>query len=237
MSPDAPLSRGPARRLIRGAFCSFAVLLGIVALYLVAALVLGLIPRNAAFVETRDGVEIHVRTNGVHAELVLPTRHGAVDWSVEFPASHLRSPGAATEWIAFGWGDRDFMLDTPTWADLRPRTAFVALSGLGTGAMHVEYIETPLVYASRRLRLSPEQYGRLVAYVRASFARDPNGAVQWIAPGYFDSDAFYEAVPTYNFWFTCNEWTRRALAAAGVRTALWSPFDVGVLWHLPAPAN
>jgi hypothetical protein len=43
-------------------------------------------------------------------------------------------------------------------------------------------------------------------------------------------------VPSYTFWHTCNEWTRRALATAGVRTATWAPFDIAVMFHLPPPA-
>ncbi len=146
----------------------------------------------------------------------------------------MRSLPAATDWIAFGWGDRGFMIGTPTWSDLRPGTAIVALSGAGSGAMHVEYIEAPAAYKSRRIRISAAEYERLVAYIRASFVRDIDGRVRQIdAPGYFETDAFYEAVPTYTFWYTCNEWTRRALAAAGIRTAMWSPFDTAVFYHLP----
>jgi uncharacterized protein (TIGR02117 family) len=219
---------------LRAAGLAGAALLLALALYIALALVLGAIPRNTGFVESGDGVAVYVRTNGVHAELILPVRHGDVDWSAEFPARHMRSLTAPTEWIAFGWGDRAFMIDTPTWADIHPTTAIVALAGLGEGAMHVEYVETPAAYKARRVRLAPEEYARLVAYIRGSFVRDPDGSVRQIdAPGYFDTDAFYEAVPTYTFWHTCNEWTRRALAAAGVRTALWAPFDTAVLWHLP----
>jgi uncharacterized protein (TIGR02117 family) len=142
---------------------------------------------------------------------------------------------APARWIAFGWGDRGFMLTTPTWADLRPGTAITALSGLGRGAMHVEYVDSPGAYDARRVRLSAEQYRRLAAFIRDSFVRDAGGAVRRIdAPGYFGTDAFYEAQPTYTFWYTCNEWTRRALAAAGVTTAWWAPFDIAVMHHLPA---
>jgi uncharacterized protein (TIGR02117 family) len=100
--------------------------------------------------------------------------------------------------------------------------------------MHVEYVETPAAYKARRVRLSAAEYEQLVRYIRASFMRDPDGQVRQIdAPGYFDTDAFYEAVTSYTFWYTCNEWTRRALVAAGVRTATWSPFDTAILAHLP----
>ena len=206
----------------------------ILALYVAVALVLAAVPRNLDFVESNDGIPVYVRTNGVHAELILPTRNPAFDWSTEFPVGHMRALAAPTEWIAFGWGDRGFMVNTPTWSDLRLGTAVVALSGLGDGAMHVEYIETPTAYKSRRIRISAAEHERLVAYIRASFVRDADGRVRRIdAPGYFETDAFYEAVPSYAFWYTCNEWTRRALAAAGIRTAVWAPFDTAVLYHLP----
>lgn len=203
--------------------------------YLLAALVLGALPVNRDFAERVDGVAIYVRTNGVHAEIVVPTRAAGVDWSIDHPPQHVRQLDAPLAWIAFGWGDRDFYLNTPTWRDLRLRTALVALSGLGRGAMHVEYVERPEAYGSRRVRIGFAQYLRLVDYVRGSFRRDPDGRpVRIDAPGYFDTDAFYEAVPVYTFWFTCNEWVRRGLAEAGVRTAAWAPFDSAIFWQLRA---
>ena len=220
--------------VVRGAGIFVAALLATLVLYIGCALLLGAIPRNTGFVESENGISVYVRTNGVHAELILPTRSSAFDWSTEFPVGHMRALAAPTEWIAFGWGDRGFMVNTPTWSDLRPGTAIVALSGAGSGAMHVEYIETPTAYKSRRIRISSAEYERLVAYIRASFVRDRDGRVRQIdAPGYFETDAFYEAVPSYTFWYTCNEWTRRALASAGIRTAVWAPFDTAVFYHLP----
>ena len=86
--------------------------------------------------------------------------------------------------------------------------------------------------------MSAAEYERLVAAIRGSFVRDTDGAVRQIdAPGYFESDAFYEAVPSYTFWYTCNEWTRRVLASAGIRTATWSPFDTAIMLHLPSASR
>jgi uncharacterized protein (TIGR02117 family) len=225
------------RPVLRGAAFVVAGLVLLLSLYAALALLLGAIPRNAGFVESHDGIPIFVRTNGVHAELILPTRHADIDWSADFPARHMRALPVPTEWIAFGWGDAAFMIETPGWSDIHPTTALAALAGLGQGAMHVEYVETPTAYKARRVSLSAEEYAKLVGYIRASFVRDADGQPRQIdAPGYFNSDAFYEAVPTYTFWHTCNEWTRRALATAGVRTATWAPFDIAVMFHLPPPA-
>jgi uncharacterized protein (TIGR02117 family) len=222
------------RQLLRATGVAAAGLLLSLVLYLLAALLLGAWPRNAEFVESPDGIPIFVRTNGVHADIVVPTRTAVIAWSTEFPPEHMRALSVPAPWIAFGWGDRGFMLTTPTWSDIRASTALVAVSGLGEGVMHVEYVESPQAYATRRVRLSAAEYARLVAAIRASFVRNADGTVRRVdAPGYFGSDAFYEAVPHYSLWYTCNEWTRRVLASAGVRTATWSPFDTAIMAHLP----
>ncbi len=203
------------------------------AAYLLVAVVLALVPLNADFQPSADGIPVHVRTNGVHAELVLPTRSADVDWSIDHPASDMRALAAPMRWIAFGWGDAAFFASTPTWTDLKPGTAFVALTGLGEGAMHVEYIANPGSYAGREVRLSPAQYAQLVAYVRDSFARTADGRpIRLGAPGYFDTDAFYAAKPRYTFWMTSNEWVRRGLTVAGVRTPVWAPFDSALFFQL-----
>lgn len=222
---------GTRRRWVR-VLLAFAALPGV---YLLAAVVLGAWPVNRGFVDAVDGVTIYVRTNGVHAEIVVPTRTDEVDWSLDHPPQHFRRLDAPLPWIAFGWGDRDFYLNTPTWRELRLRTALVALSGLGHGAMHVEYLDRPEAYAAQPVRIGVAQYRRLVAYLRASFRRDADGRPLRIdAPGYFDTDAFYEAIPVYTFWYTCNEWVRRGLAEAGVRTAAWAPFDIAIFRQLRA---
>jgi uncharacterized protein (TIGR02117 family) len=208
--------------------------------YLLLALLLGLLPVNRDFRPTpaeAGGVTVWLRTNGVHAELVLPAA-APHDWRAELPpaevvdAQRLARP-PALDWIAFGWGDRDFFVRTRTWRDLRPGTAASALLGLGPAAMHVEYLARPQDYRAQRIDLSPAQYARLVDGLRAGFARDATGRPRRIDdPGYFDTDAFYEGTGRYSLVLTCNEWIRRVLAGAGVRTAAWAPFEVALFRHL-----
>ena len=218
---------------LRGIGWFVAVAIVLAATYVTAAIALGALPVNASFVESADGIPIYLRTNGIHAELILPTRTTAIDWSVEHPPAHMRSLAAPLEWLAFGWGDRGFFANTPTWADLKPATALVALSGLGPGAMHVEYIESPRWYKAREVKISAEQYARLVSHIRASFARDAAGRPKREPlPGYFAHDAFYEASTGYKFWLTCNEWVRKALSESGVRAPVWSPFDTALFYQL-----
>jgi uncharacterized protein (TIGR02117 family) len=226
-------TRPVMRRVLRGLA---VILVGTVALpvaYVTAAVVLGVVPVNAGFRPASDGVAVYVRTNGVHAEFVLPTRAEGIDWSTDLPAGDMRNLASPLGWVAFGWGDAGFFASTPTWADLRLRTALVALSGTGHGAMHVEYIDSPGRYAGREIRLSRAQYARLVEFVRTSFDRDAKGRPRRLqAAGYFDTDAFYAAVPRYTPWFTSNDWVRRGLSVAGVRAPVWSPFDRALFYQL-----
>jgi uncharacterized protein (TIGR02117 family) len=138
-------------------------------------------------------------------------------------------------YLAFGWGDRGFYLTTPSWADLRLSTALGALTGLDSTVIHVEAMPPPAIDAkTRRLRLSPTAYRALAHYVAASFA----GAAAAPIPGahYNTHDEFFEARGHYSVFATCNEWARRGLAVAWVRTALWSPFDIALFYQLPVEA-
>ena len=208
--------------------------------YLLIALPLGLLPVNRDFRPTppeRGGISVYLRSNGVHADLVLPASWPH-DWRDELPLAsvidvrRVAAP-ASLRWIAFGWGDRGFYVQTRTWRDLRAGAVTVALLGLGPAAMHVEYLARPQDYRVQRIDLDLHQYRALVAALREGFQRAPNGSPRRIdAPGYFATDAFFEGTGRYTLWLTCNEWIRRALASAGVRTAVWAPFDVALYWHL-----
>ncbi len=224
------------RWLLRAVALAFAVPVA----YLLLALALGLLPVNRGWTPTppqAGGVTVWLRSNGVHAELVLPAA-APYDWRVELPpeqvvdAARLARPPALS-WIAFGWGDRAFFIRTRTWADLRAGTAASALLGLGPAAMYVDYVARPQDYRALRIDVSAAEYGRLVAGLRAGFARDAGGrSLRIDDPGYFDTDAFYEGTGRYTFRLTCNEWIRRVLAGAGVRTAAWAPFDAALFWQL-----
>lgn len=207
-------------------------------LYLASALLLAFIPVNAGFRMPADGVQVYLRSNGVHADLVLPTRSAVHDFAAEFPAEHTRSLREPLPWIAFGWGDREFMIETPTWRDLRVRTAANALLGRGSGAMHVEYVDVPARYRVLPLRLEVAQYERLVRLVRAGFERDGQGRPDRIGHAAFGAtDAFYVSTQDWNVLLTCNEWVRRTLAGAGVRTPLWAPFEQALFWQLQRVAR
>ena len=214
------------------------IVAGIVAIpfvYLLAALVLGAIPVNRGWQQPAEGVTIFVRSNGVHTWIMMPAANDYMDWRPYAPAEHLRDPrwGNANH-VAIGYGNRDFYLNTPTWGDLSVRTAAGAIFGIGPALLHVEYHQDPRADAwTRELRVTPDEYRRLVAFIRPRFRLDAQGrTIPVLGRGFGPNDMFYEATGGYSAILTCNEWTARALRAAGVRMGLWTPFAQGIMWRL-----
>jgi uncharacterized protein (TIGR02117 family) len=212
-----------------------ALLLTLPLAYVAAALLLGAIPANAGWREPDDGIEILIRTNGVHTWIVMPKVSAHFDWRPMIPPEHLRDPryGHGSH-AAFGYGNRRFYLETPTWGDLTVHNAVSAAFGGGPSLVHVEHDHAPQAASYQRpIKLRPDEFRRLVLFVRGSFRLDDTGeTVPVLGRGYSDWDMFYESDGPYHLFLTCNEWTGRALRAAGVRTGLWTPFEQSIMWRL-----
>ena len=216
------------------AFTASSYVTGVMIAYLAAALLLGVLPLNKGYQPVADGVDVYLRTNGAHADLIVPIHTPEVDWTTRLPIASLRPIEGVTDDLSFGWGDRGFYIETPTWSDIRLPTAVAAVLGLGPSVLHVEAVPTPPDgVGTRHLRLSDQQYSRLVAYIESGFHRGRDGAPIPIPGAHYGfHDAFFEAEGRYSPFLTCNEWARRGLASAGVRVPLWSPFDKALLYQL-----
>jgi uncharacterized protein (TIGR02117 family) len=204
--------------------------LAIPALYLAAALIGSLVPVNRKWTEPTQGTAIYIADNGVHADIIMPVDAQGLDWGALVPKSDFADVPPGARWIAFGSGEQHVYLDTPRWRDIRLSTIWAAIAG-GPRVIHVEYVPTPY-YATRQIRLRPEEYRRLWAAVRADFALDRRGRPQRIEhPGYGPYDAFYRATGKANALRTCNAVAANWLRLAGVKTSLWPPFVKGLIWR------
>lgn len=180
----------------------FGALLAFIALYLVAAFTLARIP-VAAEQDGGTAVTAYILSNGVHTDIVVPVRTKQMDWSKLVPYRNTKGQDSSAAWVGFGWGDKGFYLETPTWGDLTPRVAFNAVSGLGSSAMHATFHQKLAEGTDcKRITLSAAQYARLVAYIRQGFAYDPEGRTIHIGAhaNYGLTDAFYGGVGRYNLF-------------------------------------
>jgi len=215
--------------VFRGIGRAFAIFGLLLLIYPLAGIGGSLIPANGDWREPETGITIHVHDNGIHTGLVLPRRNAIADWGDLVRSEHLADPRYAGGHLLFGWGDRTFYLETPTWADLRPSTAVAALFGSEASLVHVDHIAAPLPAKDlRAVTVTAEEYGRIAAAVRAQFALDDMGASQ-PAGAYGRADVFYEAHGRYTAFRTCNEWTAAILREAGILIGIWTPFNTGVM--------
>ena len=215
------------------------VVTGLAALYFGAGFGLARLAVNTDFAPAPNGIPIGISSNGIHANLHLPVEAVGVDWRDVFPPETFPQPPMWPETVSFGWGNREFYLNTPTWADMDPWVGFTSIVGIGGTALHVAYWP-PLREGEYYVvvRVSPEAYQALVDHIRRTIEPDDAGdPVQILGYSYAGNDRFYEANGTYSLFATCNEWVRRALDDAGIRTGVWSPFPAALLDHVRVAAG
>ncbi len=198
--------------------------------YFLIAFILTLVPVNSGFKEHDNGYAIYITSNGVHTDIVIPSESEVVNWN-----SFLRFD-KRNKYIAFGWGEKDFYLNTPTWADLKFKTAFKAAFLFNDGILQVHGYSSDLMESKHciKINLSKEQLNQLNAYIYDSFDfNDLTEPICVIPKEHFSSNLhYYEAKRKYSIFFTCNNWTGKGLKKAGIKNSVWAPFDRSVLYYL-----
>lgn len=209
------------------AIISFLILY-IILVYLISKITVN---SDIAKVEEQDAIPIYILSNGVHTDIVVPVVNEVKDWRKEIQFSHTQSKDSTMNFIAFGWGDKGFYLNTPEWSDLKASTALRAMFGVSSSAMHTTFFKNLKEGEDcKRILISKENYKKLVAYISDSFLIP--GQPQWIeGHSYGRKDAFYEAKGSYNLFYTCNTWANCALKAANQKASLWTVYDKGVFCH------
>jgi uncharacterized protein (TIGR02117 family) len=181
-----------------------------------------------------NDVAIYILTNGDHTDIVVPVKNDITDWSKKISYQNTIAKDTTNQYLAIGWGDKGFYLNTPTWADLKFSTAFKAAFALSTSAIHATYYQNmPESNDCKKIMISNDQYKRLIAFVDSSFNRDASGNIINIKTNanYDKNDAFYEARRKYNMFYTCNTWANNALKSCGQTACIWTPFDRGIFYH------
>lgn len=212
-------------RFLRRLGKTLVALLAVLLAYLLAAFILGSIVLAPERHGRRD-IILYLLDNGVHTDLALPLANDTYDWTTFIRPEDARDTAFAPAYVAFGWGDRAFYLETPHWRDLKATTAWNAISGQGATIIHVTFLPPLRATAhSIAIPVSRDEYRALVASIRDSFRLGDDGRAIAIGRAYGDNDAFYEARGSYSLFTTCNTWTNARLKAAGLTHVLWTPFS------------
>lgn len=239
-----PQPAKPPRGFVRRWLRRLALLVAAFLFVYVGFLLLGFVPVNRGYVPppADDRVRIFVRSNEIHTDLVLPVVSPEVggdvgsDWRRTFPPEHFKADIGGEKYVAIGWGNRRFFVETPRWADLKISAVFGALFWPSESVVHVEYLYDVAPGANmREVQLTREQYRLLCEFVAASLG--PTDSQDYAVPAttvtYNNFDRFYTSPGKYHLFNTCNQWTGRGLKRAGAPTGVWPPLKPHVLCWLP----
>lgn len=207
--------------------------IGFLLIYILCAFVLPKIAVNSDLSEEGKIIPVYILSNGVHTDIVLPVKNQLYDWTQKVKFENTIAKDSTAQLVAFGWGDKGFYLETPTWADLKFSTAVKAASGFSTSAIHATFYKSLNENEQcKKILISESDYLKLVDYINDSFQSDSGEFLKIETDAvYGKNDAFYEAKGSYSLFHTCNTWTNNALKAANQKAALWTATDKGILLH------
>lgn len=209
----------------------------IVGIYMAAALVGSHIPANNAWRQPSDGIDIFVETNGVHVSLIVPIAAASEDLSDLINPYHLVKRDLYGTHVMIGWGHKRVYRNARTWGDVKSGDITSAIFGSDDTTLHVYHLINPQGLSYRKmLRVTPEQFRKIVGQIRSSFRLDAAGRSR-AYPAYGPDNLFYDSVGHYSAFNTCNTWTGNVLRRAGVPMGVWTPMPGGVMRWFPAPSS
>ncbi len=176
-------------------------------------------------------VTIYIMTNGVHTDIVVPAVTEQINWTKEIVYKNTLEADSTFQYLAMGWGDKKFYLETPEFSDLKLSIGLRAIAGLSTSAMHTtDYKNIREDASCKKIMISKAQYLLLIDYILNAFKKDEMGHLIRVKSDihYDIGDAFYEAKGSYSIFKTCNTWANGALKKCGQRSCLWTIFDTGI---------
>lgn len=209
-------------------------LVGFGALLAIAALV----PRQWSVVREQNcEFTIYLASDGFHTNFFVPVKTPVFNWGDRLNLAEIANQSRQNyRYLQFGWGDRIFYVETPSWDQVKLSNALRALFyWRNESALFVKgHPALPHLphEAVKCLRLNKDNYLALMNFIDTSFQTDDRGQKHRIASGQDQQSSFYAATGYYSSLNTCNSWTANGLRAANVNTPLWAGLAQPLMFHL-----
>ena len=180
--------------------------------------------------DSDSSYSVYVISNGVHTSFLVP-RKTCFSWDKTLDYSLFRNPHF--HFLIFGWGEREFYRNTPTWDEFNSMDGVRALFFSEASAMHVSVKGfTKVPSDAVELKLSEKRCKTLMGYLNSSFELDKNFQAKSMFKGYGVDDHFFHSPLHYSLFQTCNTWTAVGLREIDAPTPLWSATAGAVMYHL-----
>lgn len=197
----------------------FIILLFIPIVYGIISIICTYITVNSSVSNSKKEHTVYLSSNGVHLEIIIPKEllHAKILDGVHYQEDE--------KYFSFGWGDKNFYIKTPTWADLTCATGFKALFLNTSSLLHVTRHYTIKDYWIP-IHVNQKQLNILINYIDSAFALDADHQkIVLNGLGHSKNDDFFEANENYHCFRTCNTWINNGFKKSGIKACLWTPYD------------
>ncbi len=155
--------------------------------------------------------EIFVVNHDWHTGFVIPAKR------IQVMLPELGKRFGNTPYMEFGWGDKDFYQAQEITTALTFRAIFLPTESV----VHVvavpdkvnEYFPKSEI---AKLCISNRAYSSLIRFISNSFLKNDKDQITRLKIGIYGNSQFYKGAGHYYLKNTCNEWTARGLASAGM---------------------
>ncbi|MDX2239337.1 MAG: DUF2459 domain-containing protein [Leptolyngbyaceae cyanobacterium bins.302] len=212
---------------------SVAAAAGIVGLLAIAASM----PRKWSFPKNYAcEFTVYVSSDGFHTNFFIPVETAAFNWRTHLNLDQIANrPSQDYRYLQFGWGDRIFYVETPSWAEVKPSNALRALFyWQNESALFLKGHPTLPQFPNEQMKcikLDQADYLALMQFIQGSF-QGSSTQPQRLASGQDQASGFFAATGNYSVLNTCNSWTANGLRAANANTPLWAGLAQPVMQQL-----
>lgn len=209
---------------MRRALRLIAFTLALPVLYLVASVLMPLIPGPGPDLSGPPAHSIGLLQGPIHTDILFPltpeirTRFAFAE-TAGVPLNHPEA-----EWLVFGWGSAAFYTTAGTYADITASAVLTAATG-DDAVIRLDALGSlPSLPNLRFLQISEAQFQALLTETAAAIASE----TKLDHPGFTGSDAFFPAYGSFHLFRTCNVWLGETFRASGIPFGLWTPANWSV---------
>jgi len=213
-------------RIMIRVFYFFLLCLAIVAFYISIAYLFSLFPTSHASGKKEHTIYLYKNSDFIsHTEIIIKVSLFKDGIFQVFP-NLLRNNHKG--YLAFSYGDRDFMMDKKGFDDLNISLALKALFTDTPALIKVGHYGNIKKEECKVLRLSTKTLDKLENSILNSFKIEEGKVMRFddLYKRYYVY--YYKAKEDYNLFHTCNSWSGDRLRDAGIKMGYWTPFAQNV---------
>lgn len=165
---------------------------------------------------------VYLSSNGIHLSIIIPKQNLSLDLNNELQLN------STDNFVRFGWGDENFYMNTPTWADFKFKYAFGAL-----------FLDNPTLIevSSHRFQqkkwvkvpVNETQLFKLNVFISETFQVNQKEEKIILTQTMYPNSKLYKAKGSYSPLKTCNTWVNDGFKSSGMKASYWTLFDFGLL--------